>query len=105
MKQLLKLTGCLALAGLMSSCGSVQEEANYQIIPLPQEIVTTQVNPFILKSGVKILYPEGNEKMQRNAKFLAEYLKTATGRDFSIEAGNRRKKCNSAGIGIGSRKP
>ena len=44
MKQLLKLTGCVALAGLMSSCGSVQEEANYQIIPLPQEIVTSQVN-------------------------------------------------------------
>ena len=47
MKQLLKLTGCVALAGLMNSCGSVQEEANYQIIPLPQEIVTSQVNPFI----------------------------------------------------------
>ena len=31
MKQLLKLTGCVALAGLMSSCGSVQEEANYPI--------------------------------------------------------------------------
>ena len=68
MKQLLKLTGCVALAGLMSSCGSVQEEANYQIIPLPQEIVTSQVNPFILKSGVKILYPEGNEKMLQPEK-------------------------------------
>ena len=100
MKQLLKLTGCLALAGLMSSCGSVQEEANYQIIPLPQEIVTTQVNPFILKSGVKILYPEGNEKMQRNAKFLAEYLKTATGRDFSIEAGTEGK--NAIVLALGS---
>ena len=52
MKQLLKLTGCVALAGLMSSCGSVQEEANYQIIPLPQEIVTSQANPSILKSAV-----------------------------------------------------
>ena len=91
MKQLLKLTGCVALAGLMNSCGSVQEEANYQIIPLPQEIVTSQVNPFILKSGVKILYPEGNEKMQRNAQFLADYLKTATGKDFSIEAGTEGK--------------
>ena len=29
--------------------------------------------------------------MQRNAKFLAEYLKTATGRDFSIEAGTEGK--------------
>lgn len=52
-----------------ASCQSAQQEANYQIIPMPQEIVTTQGNPFILKSGVKILYPEGNEKMQRNAQF------------------------------------
>ena len=94
------LTGCVALAGLMSSCGSVQEEANYQIIPLPQEIVTSQVNPFILKSGVKILYPEGNEKMQRNAQFLADYLKTATGKDFSIEAGTEGK--NAIVLALGS---
>ena len=65
MKPLLKLTGCLALAGLFASCQSAQQDANYQIIPMPQEIVTAQGNPFILKSGVKILYPEGNEKMQR----------------------------------------
>ena len=71
MKQLLKLTGCLALAGLFASCQSAQQDANYQIIPMPQEIVTAQGSPFILKSSVKILYPEGNEKMQRNAKFLA----------------------------------
>ena len=91
MKQLLKLTGCLALAGLFASCQSAQQEANYQIIPMPQEIVTAQGNPFILKSGVKILYPEGNEKMQRNAQFLADYLKTATGKDFAIEAGTEGK--------------
>lgn len=91
MKQLLKLTGCLAVAGLFVSCQSVQQEANYQVIPLPQEIVVEQGIPFILKSGVKILYPEGNEKMQRNAKFLADYLKTATGEDFTIEAGTEGK--------------
>ena len=48
---------------------SAQQEADYQIIPMPQEIVTASGNPFILKSSVKILYPEGNENMQRNAKF------------------------------------
>ena len=62
MKQLFKLTGCLALAGLFASCQSAQQEANYQIIPMPQEIVTAQGSPFILKSSVKILYPEGNWK-------------------------------------------
>ena len=84
MKQLLNLTRCLAVAGLFASCQSVQQEANYQVIPLPQEIVVEQGAPFILKSGVKILYPEGNEKMQRNAKFLADYLKTATGKTLPL---------------------
>ena len=91
MKQLLKLTGCLAVAGLFASCQSAQQEADYQIIPMPQEIVTASGNPFILKSSVKILYPEGNENMQRNAKFLADYLKTATGKDFVIEAGQKER--------------
>ena len=62
MKQLFKLTGCLALAGLFASCQSAQQEANYQIIPMPQEIVTAQGSPFILKSSVKILYPEGKRE-------------------------------------------
>ena len=105
MKQLLKLTGCLALAGLFASCQSAQQDANYQIIPMPQEIVTAQGNPFILKSGVKILYPEGNEKMQRNAQFLADYLKTATGKDFAIEAGTEGKNAIVLTLGTANENP
>ena len=105
MKQLLKLTGCLALAGLFASCQSAQQEANYQIIPMPQEIVTAQGSPFILKSSVKILYPEGNEKMQRNAKFLADYLKTATGKDFAIEAGTEGKNAIVLALGTENENP
>ena len=105
MKQLLKLTGCLALAGLFASCQSAQQEANYQIIPMPQEIVIAQGSPFILKSSVKILYPEGNEKMQRNAKFLADYLKTATGKDFAIEAGTEGKNAIVLALGTENENP
>ena len=104
MKQLFKLTGCLALAGLFASCQSAQQEANYQIIPMPQEIVTAQGSPFILKSSLKILYPGGNEKMQRNAKFLADYLKTATGKDFAIEAGTEGKNAIVLALGTENEK-
>ena len=69
MKQLFKLTGCLALAGLFASCQSAQQEANYQIIPMPQEIVTAQGSPFILKSSVKILYPEGTRRCNATHNF------------------------------------
>lgn len=106
MKQFLRLTGCLAIAGLVASCkSSVQQEANYQIIPLPQEVVETQGAPFILKSGVKILYPEGNEKMQRNAAFLADYLKASTGKDFAIEAGTEGKNAIVLSLGLESENP
>ena len=76
-----------------------------QIIPMPQEIVTAQGSPFILKSSVKILYPEGNEKMQRNAKFLADYLKTATGKDFAIEAGTEGKNAIVLALGTENENP
>lgn len=103
MKQIIKLTGCLvALAGLMTSCHSVLQEANYQIIPLPQEIVAVQDDPFALTSRVKILYPEGNEQMQRNAQFLADYLKTATGKTFAVEAGTTGDQAIILGLGLES---
>lgn len=105
MKQLLKLTGCLALAGLITSCHSVQQEANYQVVPMPQEIVTAQVKPFVLKNSVKILYPEGNEKMQRNAQFLAGYLKTATGNDYVVEAGTEGKNAIVLALGLAAENP
>ncbi len=105
MKQLLKLTGCFALAALISSCHTVQQEANYEVVPLPQKIVASQHPPFLLKSGVKILYPEGNEKMQRNAQFLADYLKTATGKDFRVEAGTEGKQAIVLTLGDAGAQP
>lgn len=93
MKQFIKSTACLtAMAGLVLSCSSVQQEVNYQVIPLPQKIVNVKEAPFVLNNTVKILYPEGNEKMKRNAQFLADYLKTATGKTYSFEAGTECKQ-------------
>lgn len=105
MKHFFKLAGCLAIVGFISSCQSAKQEANYQIIPLPQEIVTTNENPFELNGNVKILYPEGNEKMQRNAEFLADYLKKATGNEFIVEAGTEGKNAIVLSLGLTSENP
>ena len=82
MRNLFKIAGLLALTGFISSCNDKETTANYQVIPLPQEITTAQSQPFTLNGSVKIIYPEGNEKMQRNAQFLANYLKKATGKEI-----------------------
>lgn len=105
MKHFLKLAGCLAIAGIVVSCQQNKKEANYQIIPLPQEIAVEQGSPFLLEGDVKILYPEGNEKMQRNARFLAEYLKKSTGKDFAVEAGIEGKNAIVLTLGLEATNP
>ncbi len=100
MKQTFKVAGFLALTGLIASCKSEQKLADYQVIPLPQEIAVLQNNPFVLGGDVKIIYPEGNEKMHKNALFLAEYLKKATGKDFAIQTGTEGKNAIVLQLGI-----
>lgn len=99
-----KLAGCVALAGVLSSCQTTIE-ADYHVIPLPQEITATTGSSFLLTGSVKILYPQGNEKMQRNAELLAGYLKTATGSTFTVEAGNEGKKAIVLSVNAESSKP
>jgi dihydroorotate dehydrogenase len=42
MRNLFKIAGLLALTGFISSCNDKETTANYQVIPLPQEITTAQ---------------------------------------------------------------
>ena len=55
------LAGAFALA--CASC-TAEKEANYQVIPLPQEVSLTQGNPFKLNENVLIAYPENNALLQ-----------------------------------------
>ena len=90
-KNLKGLVGLFAAGLMLFSCSSEVKEANYQIIPIPQEIVMGQGGAFTLANGTKVLYPEGNEKMQKNAQFLADYVKELTGNTLSVEAGTDGK--------------
>ena len=77
------LAGTLILA--CSSCG-VETTANYQVIPLPQEVALSQESPFNLNDGTIIAYPEHNELLKRNAEFLAEYISQSTGANATNDA-------------------
>lgn len=82
-----------SLAGLLMTACSNQPTtvANYEVVPMPLEINTTQQASFLLKSGVMVYYPAGNEKMQRNAEFLASYVKAQTGIELQVQAGEGGK--------------
>lgn len=91
MKKMFKLAGWLVVMGVMFACTVEQKSANYRVVPLPQEIIEKQDKSFVLNENVKIVYPEGNDAMQKNAEFLADYIQEATGKRLAVEVGTAGK--------------
>ena len=92
------LAGVVALA--CTSCRA-EKEADYQVIPLPQEVSLTQEKPFLLSKSVYITYPEGNALLKRNAEFLSGYIRQSTGyapRVKALKEGETVK--NAIGLGL-----
>lgn len=68
MKKLLSLL-------LTAFCLNAVAEVNYQVVPLPQQIVFDKKGGhFLLTKDMTVGYPAGNQQMKRNAEFAAEYL-------------------------------
>lgn len=88
MVKIRRYSSVLTLLLCLVSCGNVQKKADYQVVPLPKSIELTKASPFVLNNSTKIVYPEGNEKMLKNAQFLAEYIKEVLGKDLTVLAGD-----------------
>lgn len=79
------ILGLLLLCGGLFSCSSgVINQANFEVVPLPQEVQATTGGDFVLNDNTVIAYPKGNEMMKRNAEFLAEYIKEQTGKTIQL---------------------
>ena len=57
----------------LSACSPTKTEiGNLNVIPQPQEVSQDiQAHPFVINPQTGIVYPEGNEKLQRTAEFFA----------------------------------
>ena len=99
--------GSLALAGLfLASCaGKAPVVADYEVVPIPVEIVTAQDAPFVLKDGTAIYYTVGNEKMRRNAEFLASYVESQTGIKLDVKEGGEGQEGILLQLGLEKRNP
>ncbi len=91
-KTLLQTIGILCLSGLFTSGTTKKSVADYQVIPLPNEIITQKSQYFTLDKSVKIVYPAGNEKMQKNANFLSQYIKDQCGIEINTSTDSKTKK-------------
>ncbi|SMO35081.1 hexosaminidase [Saccharicrinis carchari] len=73
-------------AGLMATQATAQSTADYQVVPLPQEINEEQGQPFLLTTKTVIAYPDGGAQMAQNAAFLSEYIHEQTGMELKTKA-------------------
>ena len=78
------------LLSLFIACGllscnkdNTPQTADYNVIPLPQEVKMEQGEGFELNGNTVIVYND-NDAMKRNAELLAEYIKASTGLDLEI---------------------
>ena len=89
MNLLKKLWLQVVAALLCSSAISGENVANYQVIPLPQEILKSEGKSFTISKRTKILYTPGNDQLKQNAAFLADYVKRASGLELKVKAGKK----------------
>ena len=70
---------------LFTGCENKEITASYDVIPLPQQIVKQDGNPFILSNSTSIVYDANNEDMKRSAQFLSDYITFSTGIKLPIK--------------------
>lgn len=83
MKKLYLLATIFLNIGLLSCSSGVVPQANYQIIPLPQEI-SIATGEFELNNKTVIVYPKGNNNMEENANLLAKYIRQMSGKELKV---------------------
>ena len=70
------------LAAFMSFAGAMAADdnrvADYNVIPLPQEVTLTQKGAFVLTGATPIVYPVGDEQLKNDAQFLSDYIADVT---------------------------
>jgi len=81
----------IALAALPTTIVAAADTADYNVVPLPKQIVETKGKPFLLDGNVKIVYPSGNDDMARNAQFLADYVRQQTSLSLAITTSKAKK--------------
>ena len=64
---------------LMSVITLHAQRADYSVVPMPQQIHLTGKSMFRLSASTRIVYPEADEEMERNARFLQDYVREITG--------------------------
>lgn len=80
------------------------QRADYNVVPRPQSVVLSDKPSFCLDANTRIAYPEGDEKMERNAHFLREYIQKCTGLRPALTTVLRKASANTIWLVLDDRK-
>ena len=64
--------------------------ADYRVVPLPMSVQTDTTQVFTLQSGMGIAYDEKQPGMERNAKFLSQWVEELTGIRLQLMPGSKK---------------
>ena len=70
----------------VSSAYADDVKADYRVVPLPENIKILGNKPFLLNASTNIVYANGDSLLQRNATFLAEYVKKSVGLSLVVKS-------------------
>lgn len=84
----LKIVAAGALCVLAAACGGRGElTADYQVVPLPQEITPGSGEAFKLTGSTRIEYAAGDSALATDARLLGEYVAQMTGLKLKVSEG------------------
>lgn len=87
-----KLAVCALVWGAVACTGKKVETGSLRVIPLPQEVEeVADAAPFVIKPSTQVCYSAGNEKLERTARFLASYIKEASGTEVKVSTSTKGK--------------
>lgn len=83
----------LTLSLFICVCGiamAFAASADYNVVPRPQTITLAKGGEYLLDGTKLVVYPSGNADMERNARFLVDYIKEMTQINVSSAVQNKK---------------
>lgn len=80
---------------LISQFVSAQNNADFNVIPEPQSVELSGKPAFVLDKNTRIVYAEGCAEMERNARFLQDYVEKNTGLRLLVSTNFAKPQANS----------
>jgi len=87
----------LCMLFMLSVGASKAQVANYEVVPLPKSVNLVSATGFLLTESAAVVFPEGNADMERNARFLCDYVNEMTKMRLSTQAMPAKAKAAKVG--------